>query len=65
MTSYRTHPLNKRTRPNLTDMFDNGRLDKYTEAGRFDPNVFFARAVFTGQVFRHIMNTAFKGSEGA
>lgn len=65
MSSYRTHPLNKRARPNLTDMFDNGRLDKYTKAGHFAPDVHFARAVFTGQAFRHIMNKAFKGSEGA
>lgn len=65
MTSYLTHPLDKRARPNLTDMFDNGRLDKYTEAGHFDPDVYFARAVFSDQVFRHIMNTAFKGSEDA
>lgn len=65
MTSYLTHPLNKRSRPNLTDMFDNGRLDKYTETGHFDPVVHTARTVFADQVFRHIMNRAFKGSEDA
>lgn len=56
MSSYLTHPLNKRTRPNLTDMFDNGQLDKHTEAGHFDPDVHFARAVLADQVFRRIVN---------
>lgn len=58
MTSYLTHPLNKRTRPNLTDMFDNGRLDKYTETGQFDPVVLTARIYFTDQDFRRIVNKA-------
>lgn len=65
MTNYLTHPLDKRARPNLTDMFDNGQLDKYMETGHFDPDVHFARAVLADQVFRHIMNKAFKGSEDA
>lgn len=58
MTSYLTHPLNKRTRPNLTDMFDNGRLDGHTETGNFDPVVHTARTYFTDQDFRRIVNKA-------
>lgn len=58
MISYLTHPLNKRTRPNLTDMFDNGRLDKYTETGHLDPVVHTARTYLTDQDFRRIVNKA-------
>ena len=65
MADYLTHPLNKRARPNLTDMFDNGRLDKYTEAGQFDPVVHTARTYLTDQAFRRIMNKANAGSENA
>lgn len=63
MTDYLTHPLNKRARPNLTDMFDNGRLDKYTETGQFDPVVHTARAYLTDQAFRRVMNKADMWSE--
>ena len=65
MTSYLTHPLNKQVRPNLTDMFDNGRLDKYTETGHFDPEVHAARAYVTDQVFRRALNRANMWSESA
>ena len=65
MVSYLTHPLNKRARPNITDMFDNGRLDKFTETGRFDPIFYTARAYLTDQTFRHVMNNANAGSENA
>lgn len=63
MTDYLTHPLNKRARPNLTDMFDNGRLDKYTETGRFEPTVHIARYALTDQAFRRVMNKADRWSE--
>lgn len=65
MTDYLTHPLNKRARPNLTDMFDNGRLNKYTETGSFEPATYIARAVLPEQTFRRIMNKANAGSENA
>lgn len=65
MASYLTHPLNKRTRPNLTDMFDNGRLNGHTVTGYLDPAVHAARTYLTDQDFRRIVNKANTGSENA